>query len=197
MRRALGNIREWIFAALYAIIPIVVVGMFLYFAVTTIISSISSMQFESTHPITRARVLSVFTHTYTDSQYDPVSSTYTSTTETETCAQRISFRANGQDIHVDVSQMLECPLQVGDQPKIAYDPRHPAHLQFVSGGDPFWGNILQMIMAVAFAGFAVVVGMAFIRFPSERGFRGAVIFWTIGVACIIALIVISAINHNP
>jgi hypothetical protein len=188
---------EWIGSIGFLLIPIIVVGMFLYFAVTTTLSGITSMQFELTHPITRATVLSVFTHTYTDSQYDPASSTYTTTTQTETCAQRISFRANGAVIEVDVSKMLECPVQVGDQPKIAYDSKQPTHLQFVSGGDPFWGNLLHILLAVAFAGFAVVVGMAFFRFPGERGFRGAVAFWVAGVLCIIALIVISAINRSP
>lgn len=194
MRRRKGDLFGWLFiVAGQFLIPAVVVGMFLYFAVTTILSSIAGMQFQQTHPITRAKVLSVFTHTYTE--YD--SQTNTSSSRTETCAERISFRVNGQDIEVNVRERMACPMQVGDQPKIAYDPQQPAQLQFIPGGDPFWGNILQILLALAFAGAALVVGIAFIRFPSERGFRTYMVFWIIGVLCMIALFVMGIINHSP
>ncbi|EFH82901.1 hypothetical protein Krac_3783 [Ktedonobacter racemifer DSM 44963] len=145
-------------------LPIAVVGGVIYYALITIQSSIVGMQFQQTHPITQARVLRTFTHTY----YTDDSQTHTSSRHTETCAARISFRANGQDIEVDVSQMLACPMQIGDQPKIAYDPQQPAHVQFVPGGDPFWGNILQILLVLPLVGVALFLGIAFIR-DSRRG----------------------------
>jgi hypothetical protein len=173
------------------------------------VSSIQSMQFQLTHPITRARVLSVFTHTYTTvdgggcSAYDPQTggcSAYfpqTQTTHTETCAARISFRANGQDIEVDVREMLVCGVEVGDQPKIAYDPRQPRNLQFVPGGDPFWGNLLGILLLWAFAGFFLTVGVGLLHLFSERAFRVGVVFWVIALLGIIALDVMNGINLNP
>jgi hypothetical protein len=193
VRRGAKNLLERILSIGQILIPVAVVGVFIYFAVTIIQSSIADMQFQQTHPITQAKILSIFTHTYSD--YD--SQTNTSTTRTEDCAARIRFRANGQDIEVDVSKMQACPMQVGDQPKIAYDPRQPTQLQFVPGGDPLWGNLLQILLALAFAGFALTVGIGFIRFPGKHGFRTAMVFWTIGTLCIIALIVMNVINRNP
>jgi hypothetical protein len=160
------------------------------------------MQFQLTHPITRARVLSVFTHTYTTvdgggcSAHDPQTGIciayfpQTQTTHTETCAERISFRANGQDIEINVREMLACSMQIGDQPKIAYDPRQPEHLQFVPSGGPFWGNILQILLVLAVVGCALVVGIGFC-FPSERSFRAYMVFWT---SILTLLIIITYLN---
>jgi uncharacterized protein DUF3592 len=170
--RGKENVLKWL-ARIWRIfwsllLPIAVMGGCIYYAVTIIQSSIAGMQFQQTHPITQAKVLRTFTHTY----YTDDSQTNTTTRHTETCAARISFRANGQEIEVDVSKLLACPMKIGDQQNIAYDPQQPAHVQFVPANDPFWGNILRIFLVLPLVGIPLFIGIGFIRdfiHDSRRG----------------------------
>jgi hypothetical protein len=179
-----------------ALIMLIIIAWAIY---RTVIA-IQSMQFQLTHPITRARVLSVYTHTVDGqpggcSAYDPQTgacSAYDPPTpaHTETCAARISFRANGQDIEVDVSELSACPMSVGDQPKIAYDLQQQTHVQFVFGGDPFWGNLLQILVC---AGFFLTVGICLLR-PFSK-WAWVILF--LSITGMIALNVMNGINLKP
>jgi hypothetical protein len=188
---------------------IALAAYFCFFCISMALGALESMQFQKTHPIVRAKVLSVFTHAYSD--YD--STTHTSTERTEVCADTIQFSANGHQIKVQVKSRLYCDVQTGDQPKVAYDPKDPSNWQFVTSGDPFWGNVLVMLLALGMGGFCLSLvtlflfhfleGMrwlprAFSRFsPFSQGCVIAVIFWVIGAVCIVTLLVIKYVNLNP
>ncbi|GHO63064.1 hypothetical protein KSC_019560 [Ktedonobacter sp. SOSP1-52] len=133
------------------------------------------MHFQQTHPIVRATVLSTYTHTYTSTTYDSSTNTSTSQTETETCADTIQFLANGQNLKVNVRPLLACGVETGDRPRIAYDPQHPTHLQFVPSGGPFWGNMLGVIIAFAVIGTALPFALMLV-IPLIEGWK----FWPRG-----------------
>lgn len=166
-------------------------------------SSIEGIAFQQSHPIVQATVLNTFTHTYTED--DPQN--HTTTERTEICAGTVKFLANGQEIKVNVASQMECGVQVGDQRKIAYDPQHPSHVEFVPAGGPLWGNILGLITAVAFGGFALSVGIGLLSgFLADFVFinsridlfmlchRAGTIFWIIGAAGIVLSIILHAFS---
>lgn len=208
-KRKSGGIGCGVIVSVFSVFIIAIGIVFVYLAGLTVSDSIKAMQFQQTHPIVRATVLSVFTRTSTS--YD--SNTNTSSVRIDVCADFIKFFANGREIQVAVKDHQYCGISVGQQPAIAYDPQNPTNLQFVTSGDPFWGNILAIAMALSWGGFALSVCVSFllgilgdvgwIRVSRprssllRRGIKSIpVVFVVAMIICIATQIVMKIVNLN-
>ncbi|GHO47959.1 DUF3592 domain-containing protein [Ktedonospora formicarum] len=180
------------FSIIWSLLPILIGGVGIVIAANGVIAGFQAFEFQRTHPITHAKVLSVYEETYTE--YD--SQNNTSFQGTKICAENVRYSMNGRDIQVNVHAMQHCGVQVGDSPQIAYDPKRPSNIQFVPAGDPLWGNVLNIVLSIGIGGFFLMGALGLIFGPSSRIMRIGIFFWLLLVAGMIALTILGAINQG-